>query len=99
MARMRGELLAMLLVGFFSLSGQGRMAEPRFAEGNQLANRQVEFLPVLEMPGDGNLAPDVALLGHADVYAYKWQHEERRHDPTAPVFVPVVQAVMFMRTR
>ena len=36
MARMRGELLAMLLVGFFSLSGQGRMAEPRFAEGNQL---------------------------------------------------------------
>jgi len=33
---MRGELLAMLLVGFFSLSGQGRMAEPRFAEGNQL---------------------------------------------------------------
>src|SRR2546427_4068304 len=36
MTPMRGKLLAMLLTGVGALSGQGRMAEPRFAGGNQL---------------------------------------------------------------
>ena len=36
MARILGKFLAMLLAGAGALSGQGRMAGPRFAGGNQL---------------------------------------------------------------
>jgi len=36
MARILGKFLAMLLAGAGALSGQGRMAEPLFADGKQL---------------------------------------------------------------